>query len=79
MLTILPSIFFSQNRSFAYAQMSLELAKLVFQYDMELVNQDLDYETECHMHFMWFKPVLDVRFRERTGGAGAGDGGGGDV
>lgn len=39
--------------------MSLKLVKLVYQYDMELVDDDLDYEASCHMHFMWFKPVLD--------------------
>ena len=42
--------------------MSLELAKLVYAYDMELVNKNIDYEAECHMHFMWFKPELYVRF-----------------
>jgi hypothetical protein len=50
--------------SFAYAQMSLELAKIVWQYDMELVNPDLDYEAGCKMHFMWFKPKLNIRFTE---------------
>ena len=52
--------------SFAYAQMSLELAKILFRYDMELVNTDLDYEADCRMHFMWWKPDLYVRFSERS-------------
>jgi len=54
------------QRSFAYAQMSLELAKILYRYDMELVNPSQDYEAECRMHFMWFKPELYIRFHEKT-------------
>ncbi|RYP61516.1 hypothetical protein DL770_009770 [Monosporascus sp. CRB-9-2] len=43
---------------FAYAQMSLELAKLIYAYDMELVDKGLDYEAGCRMHFMWWKPEM---------------------
>lgn len=46
--------------------MSLELAKILFRYDMELVDKELDYEANCHMHFMWHKPELYIRFREKT-------------
>ncbi|KAK7749837.1 hypothetical protein SLS53_000418 [Cytospora paraplurivora] len=53
------------GKSFAYAQMSLELAKIVWKYDMELVNPDLDYEAECRMHFMWHKPKVNIRFSQR--------------
>lgn len=56
------------GRSFAYAQMSLELAKVVFAYDMELVDPNLDYEAGCHMHFMWWKPKLWIRFSKPRGG-----------
>ena len=45
--------------------MSLELAKMLYRYDMELVDPDLDYETDCHMHFMWWKPDLYIRFLEK--------------
>jgi hypothetical protein len=48
--------------------MSLELAKIVFAYDMELVDPHLDYEAKCHMHFMWWKPELFIRFVEARGG-----------
>ncbi|KAI0483447.1 cytochrome P450 [Xylaria cf. heliscus] len=51
------------GKNFAYAQMSLELAKLVYAYDMELVDKHLDYEAACRMHFMWWKPEMKVRFR----------------
>lgn len=50
---------------FAYAQMSLQLAKMVYLYDMELVDKNLDWESSCRMHFLWWKPNLMVRFRPR--------------
>jgi len=46
--------------------MSLELAKLVYAYDMELVNQELDYANDCRMYFMWYKPEMRVRFKHAT-------------
>lgn len=62
-------VFFAKSQvlqsSFAYAQMSLELAKMLYRYDMELVDPALDYEADCRMHFMWWKPDLYIRFLER--------------
>ncbi|KAI1132468.1 cytochrome P450 [Nemania abortiva] len=55
------------GRSFAYAQMSLELSKLVWYYDMELVRQSLDFEAESGMFFQWRKPALPIRFSKREG------------
>ncbi|KAI1434149.1 cytochrome P450 [Xylaria sp. CBS 124048] len=55
------------GRSFAYAQMSLELSKLVWCYDMELVRQSLDFEAESGMFFQWRKPALPIRFSKRQG------------
>jgi hypothetical protein len=52
--------------SFAYAQMSLELAKVVWMYDMELVRKDMNFEAECRMYFFWWKPALDIRFHARV-------------
>lgn len=46
--------------------MSLELAKIVWMYDMELVNPDMNYEAECQMLFMWWKPNLNIRFSDRS-------------
>ncbi|RYO91163.1 hypothetical protein DL766_000129 [Monosporascus sp. MC13-8B] len=48
------------GKNFAYAQMSLELAKLIYAYDMELVDDGLDYEADCRMHFMWWKPEMKL-------------------
>lgn len=45
--------------------MALQLAKMVYMYDMELVDQDLDWVETCKMHFLWWKPELNVRFRPR--------------
>lgn len=51
--------------SFAYVEMSLMLAKIFYQYDLELVDKDLNWEGQSHMHVMWWKPALHVRFHER--------------
>jgi cytochrome P450 len=48
-------------------EMNLILAKLFWRYDLELVNKDLDWEGQSHMHVMWWKPELKVRFHERKG------------
>ncbi|KAI1499291.1 cytochrome P450 [Biscogniauxia marginata] len=53
------------GRTFAYAQMSLELAKLVWKYDMELVDPTLDFEAESRMFFQWRKAQMYIRFTER--------------
>ena len=53
--------------SFAMMEINLILAKMLWRYDMELVDKDLDWEGRSHMHVMWWKPDLKVRFRERKG------------
>lgn len=45
--------------------MSLILAKLNYKYDLEMVNKDLDWERESHVHVMWWKPELRVKFVAR--------------
>ena len=45
--------------------MNLILAKLHFKYDMELVDEKLDWEGQSHIHVMWWKPDLYVRFAPR--------------
>jgi hypothetical protein len=42
------------------------LAKMIFNYDWELVNADVDWLGESRCHVMWWKPHLYVRFRERS-------------
>ena len=41
------------------------LAKIVWKYDWELVNKDLDWEGRSRLHVMWSKPALRVRFHDR--------------
>ncbi len=47
--------------SFALVEISLILAKLHWTYDLELLDKDLDWEGQSHMHVMWWKPALNVR------------------
>ncbi|KAI0154590.1 putative cytochrome P450 [Xylariaceae sp. FL1272] len=54
------------GKLFAYAKMSLQLAKMFYTYDMELVDPELDWINTCQMHFLWWKPELYVRFKPRA-------------
>lgn len=52
-------------RSLAFSQMSLQLAKMIYTYDMELVPNSRDWISGCKTHFFWWMPPLNVRFRPR--------------
>ena len=43
-------------------EMSLILAKLLYTYDLQLLEPDLDYEGKSQVHVQWWKPELRVRF-----------------
>lgn len=45
--------------------MALQLAKMIYAHDMELLNPELDWIGTCKMHFLWWKPELNVRFSPR--------------
>jgi hypothetical protein len=53
-------------RSFAYAEMNLILAKMLWRWDLELVNKDLDWEGQGRMHVMWWKPSMYIRILPRS-------------
>lgn len=53
------------GRNLAYVEMSVILAKLIWRYDLFLVDETLDWNRESHMHVMWSKPDLWVRFEDR--------------
>ncbi|KAF2643548.1 putative cytochrome P450 [Massarina eburnea CBS 473.64] len=53
------------GKRFAYSQMSLQLAKLVYTYDMELLENSRNWREECRVHVLWWLPALNVRFRPR--------------
>lgn len=54
------------GKNFAYAQMGLTLAKMVWAYDMELIDQNLNWERDVRVHFVLWKPELRVRSGERA-------------
>jgi cytochrome P450 len=53
------------SSSFAYVEMNLILATMLWKYDLELVDESLDWEGQSHIHIMWWKPDLYVRFHPR--------------
>ncbi|KAI1208442.1 cytochrome P450 [Annulohypoxylon truncatum] len=53
------------GRNLAYVEMNVILAKLLWRYNMSLVNTELDWDQENHLHVMWWKPELWVRFEDR--------------
>ncbi|KAK3343535.1 cytochrome P450 monooxygenase [Lasiosphaeria hispida] len=55
------------GRNFAYVEMSSCMAKMLFRYDMKLVNRDLDWEAASRCYVMWWKAPVMVYFTERAG------------
>lgn len=47
--------------SFAYSEMSSCLAKIIFKYELELVDKDLDWEAQSRHYIMWWKAPICVR------------------
>lgn len=47
-------------------QINLMFSKMLWKYDLELLNTDLDWEGQSKMYFMWWKPAVLVRFLERN-------------
>jgi cytochrome P450 len=47
----------------AYMEMRIILARLVWEFDWELVSQNLDWERDTQMRLLWHKPELRVRFK----------------
>jgi hypothetical protein len=44
-------------------EINLVLSKLHYEYDLELVDEKLDWLGQSRMHVMWWKPALNVRFK----------------
>ncbi|CDM31323.1 hypothetical protein DTO013E5_30 [Penicillium roqueforti] len=55
------------GRNFALMELNLILSKLCWKYDMELMDQSLDWEGQSKVHVMWDKPALTVRFHSVDG------------
>lgn len=54
--------------SFAFLQMSLVLSKMLYTYDFELLNKDLEWEAQSKHYIMWWKAPIRVRATERSTG-----------
>ncbi|KAK2754364.1 hypothetical protein FQN54_007008 [Arachnomyces sp. PD_36] len=52
--------------SFAYLEVNLLLAKILWTYDLELMNKEVDWLKEGKAHLLWWKPKLFVRFHKRS-------------
>ncbi|KAG8627960.1 hypothetical protein KVT40_003833 [Elsinoe batatas] len=54
------------GRNFAMVEANLILATILFEFDVELVDPEQEWESKCRMHVNWLKPDLPVRFRRRS-------------
>lgn len=52
--------------SFAYMEMVSLLAKVHWCYDIQLIDEELDWEGASSLHVMWWKPALMVRLKPRN-------------
>ncbi|KAK4210842.1 cytochrome protein [Rhypophila decipiens] len=59
------------GQNFAIMEVNQILAKMIFRYDWEAVDDSLNWQAESRCHVMWWKPGLYVRFRERLDVGGA--------
>jgi cytochrome P450 len=46
----------------AYLQIRIVLARIILQFDWELVNKDIDFERETRVEVLWKKPALMVKY-----------------
>lgn len=58
------ALILSEN-SFAYLEMTSFLSKVLFKYDLELVNSSLDWAEESRCYVMWWKAPIRIMFTER--------------
>ncbi|KAI2605294.1 cytochrome P450 [Hypoxylon fragiforme] len=52
------------GRNFAWMELNLVLAKILWQYDMELVTKNINWLEDSQVHVLWWKPKLFVRFHQ---------------
>ncbi|CAI0645398.1 unnamed protein product [Colletotrichum noveboracense] len=53
------------GRNFAWMELNLMLARLLWSYDMELVDKDVRFIEQSRVHVLWWKPKLFVRWHRR--------------
>ena len=52
--------------SLAWMELTTVIAKLLLTYDMELLNQELDWHRDSRMATLWQKPELRVKVTTRS-------------
>ncbi|RPB23425.1 cytochrome P450, partial [Terfezia boudieri ATCC MYA-4762] len=55
------------GKNLAYMELRNILAKVVYAYDLELVDKDLDWEKKSRAWSVWWKPELHVKVTKRPG------------
>ena len=56
-----------QNNSLALLEMRLVLSKMLWVYDMQLMNPNLDWDRDNMCYMLWDKPDLMVKYTRRSG------------
>lgn len=51
--------------SFAILQMTLVFAKMLYTYDMEMLDPNLDWEAKSKHFIMWWKAPIRIRLNKR--------------
>ncbi|KAG6357388.1 hypothetical protein INS49_013265 [Diaporthe citri] len=54
------------GQSLGWMEMRTILAKMHYKYDLELVDNSLDWHAQSEMHTLWQKPVMNVVVRPRS-------------
>ena len=52
---------YSNLYSLGWMELQTIMAKIVFRYDLELVDETLDWQRDSRMHTLWEKPPLMVK------------------
>jgi len=53
--------------SLAYLELRCIVAKVMYAYDLELVDKEFDWEKKSKAWTLWWKPALDVKIMKRPG------------
>ncbi|KAI3332172.1 cytochrome P450 [Xylariaceae sp. AK1471] len=54
------------GRNFAWMELNIVLAKILWLYDLELVNKDVNWLQDSRVHEVWWMPKLIVRFHKAS-------------
>ncbi|EUC39618.1 hypothetical protein COCMIDRAFT_10305 [Bipolaris oryzae ATCC 44560] len=54
------------GRSLGWMELQTIMAKIIYRFDMELVDDTVDWHRDSRMHTLWEKPSLMVRLKKRV-------------